>query len=227
MAALMKKGIMKKLVLILLILPLLAAADEIAQTNTGANEILGNVDAMEISDQGLKNETGKKKVKLEMETEENYIFDLQQPVTKTVDVFRASGRGLLRGGANLVTCPGELARGFTYEYTAKKWYVAAGTSLLAAFGGTGARLGAGAADIITLGVFGDVELVEGFPDYVWQGAWVYKPPMAVPTKNTSSPAVTATRPDKDIITGVNSRVIKLREQENTDFYKSTLPRNAY
>jgi len=51
--------------------------------------------------------------------------------------------------------------------------------------------------------------------------------LAVPTKNTSNPAVPAARPDKDIITGVSSRVIKLREQENTDFYKSKLPRNAY
>jgi len=56
---------------------------------------------------------------------------------------------------------------------------------------------------------------------------IYKPPMAVPTKATSNPAVSATTPDKDIIAGVKKRIIKSREQENTDFYKSKLPRNAY
>ncbi len=218
---------MKKLILIFLLSAFnITAAEEFIETNADVINISGNVDAA--SETAVKPDVlVETKVELEMEPEEKYIFDIQQPTVKTVEVFHASGRGLLRGGANLVTCPGELIRGFTYEYTARKWYVAAGTSFLAAFGGTGARLCAGAGDIITLGTFGDVDLAEGFPDYVWQGAWIYKPPMAVPTKATSNPAVSATTPDKDIIAGVKKRIIKSREQENTDFYKSKLPRNAY
>jgi len=218
---------MKKLILIFLLSAFnITAAEEIIETNATVINISENVDV--VSKTAVESDKAvETKVKLEMESEEEYVFDIQQPTVKTVQVFRASGRGFLRGVANLVTCPGELARGFTYEYTARKWYVAAGTSFLAAFGGTGARLCAGAGDIITLGTFGDVALAEGFPDYVWQGAWVYKPPLAVPTKTTSNPAVSAVRPDKDIIAGVKTRVIESRKQENTDFYKSKLPRNAY
>jgi len=163
------------------------------------------------------------KVELEMEPEEKYIIKIQQPTVKTVRVFNASGRGFLRGGANLVTCPAELVRGFTYEYTARKWYIAVGSSLLAAVGGTGARLCAGAADIATLGAFGNVDLAEGFPDYAWQGAWVYKPPVAVPTKSTSNTAVPPVHPEKDILPGAKVRVIKAREQEDINFYESKLP----
>jgi hypothetical protein len=218
---------MKKFILISLLSALnIIAADEIIETNVDAVNISNDADVAN-GTTVKPNESVETKVELEMEPEEKYIFEIQQPTTKTVQVFHASGQGFLRGVANLVTCPGELVRGFTYEYTARKWYVAVGTSFLAAFGGTGARLGAGAADIITFGTFGNVDLAEGFPDYVWQGAWVYKPPMAVPTKITSNPAVAAVRPDKDIIAGVKTGVIKSREQENTDFYKSKLPRNAY
>ena len=160
---------------------------------------------------------------LEMLPEAEYIAEMQLPTINTVSVFNASGRGLLRGGANLITCPGELVRGFTYEYSARKWYVAAGTSFLAALGGTGARLCAGAGDIITLGAFGDMDLAKGFPDYVWEGAWVYKPPMAISTKSTSNTSVPAVQPEKDILPGENARVIKARAQENTDFYESRLP----
>ena len=171
----------------------------------------------------IKPEVVETKVELEMEPEDKYIIKIQQPTVQTVSVFNASGRGFLRGGANLVTCPAELVRGFTYEYTSKKWYIAVGSSLLAAFGGTGTRLFAGAGDIATLGAFGNVDLVEGFPDYVWQGAWVYKLPVAVPTKSTSVPSVPAVHPEKDILPGVKARVIKAREQENINFYESKLP----
>ncbi len=84
------------------------------------------------------------------------------------------GAGLVRGLANVALSPGEIVRGFTYEYTAKKWYTAVFTSGVAALGGTMARMGAGLADIVTLGYFGDVQLVEGFPEYVWQGEWFCK-----------------------------------------------------
>jgi len=208
---------MKILSLLLFLLSLTAIAGK--TVNVDEINIAKNIDKDKIESEA--------KVNLEMEPEEEYINGIQQPVVKTTEVFHASGNGLLRGMANIATCPGELVRGFTYEYTSKEWYVAAGTSFLAAFGGTTSRLYAGAGDIITLGIFGNVELAEGFPDYVWQGAWFYKPPLAVPTKETSIPAVAAAAPEKDIIAGVNAKVIKERKQENINFYKSQLPRKAY
>jgi len=220
---------MKKLILIFFLSVLTSfAADKITETNTPLINVSGNTNSADKDKNATEQAAPAENiVELEMEPEEDYIFESQQSTTKTVEVFNASGRGLLRGGANIVTCPAELIRGFTYEYTARKWYVAAGTSFLAALGGTGARLSAGVGDIITLGTFGDVDLVEGFPDYVWQGAWVYKPKRAVPTKSTSNPSVAAASPDRDIIAGVSPRVIKAREQENVDFYESKLPREAY
>ncbi len=164
-------------------------------------------------------------VNLEMTPELQYMVEMQSPTVNTVSVFNASGRGLLRGCANIVTCPAELVRGFTYEYTSRKWYVAAGSSFLAAILGTAARLFAGAGDIITLGVYGNVDLVKGFPDYVWQGAWIYKPPLAVPTTRTSGTAAPV-KPDKDILPGSKARVIEAREQENIDFYESKLPEGS-
>jgi len=185
------------------------------------------VDTDEINYIDINPEREEHNVELEMEPENKYITDIQHPTINTVSVFKASQRGLLRGGANLTTCPGELVRGFTYEYSSKKWYIAAGTSFLSAIGGTAARAGAGLADFLTLGIYGDMDLVEGFPDYVWEGPWIYKPPRAIPTKSTSIPAVAASEPEKDILSGVRSGVIKTRAQEDEDFYKSKLPRNAY
>ena len=217
-----KNEIMKFFILLFLILPLVSVANETLKSNVDLINIAEDVDKAK-----SKSDLDKTTANLEMEPEEEYINGIQQPIVKTTEVFHASGRGLLRGMANIATCPGELVRGFTYEYTSREWYVAAGTSFLAAFGGTSARLYAGAGDIITLGTFGNVELAKGFPDYVWQDAWFYIPPLAVPTKGTSIPAVAAEAPEKDISAGVSSRVIKERKQENIDFYKSQLPRDAY
>lgn len=175
----------------------------------------------------VKAEWKEPKVELEMSAEDEYIAQANLPTVKTVEVFKASLQGLKRGGINLVTFPGELARGFTYEYSAKKWYVALGTSWLSALGGTGARLGAGFADLATLGIFGDMEYAPGFPDYVWQGPWLYKPPRAVPTKATSNLSVPTVEPDTDVAPSVNAKVIKTRAQENIDFYQKKLPENAY
>lgn len=170
------------------------------------------------------------KINLEMTPESEYIAQAYLPTVKTVEVFSASMRGLKRGAINLVTFPGELARGFTYEYSAKKWYVAVGTSFLAALGGTGARAGAALADIATLGVFGDVEYAPGFPNYVWEGPWLYKPPIAVPTKDTSNLTKSPTEPDTDILSGTKVKVIKSRdkvEQEDIDFYEKKLPKSDF
>ncbi len=218
---------MKKITYIFLILTCALTISVFAE-NSDITQTIDKIETIEtnLNHQIVSITKSSNNIELEMEPEDKYIIKMQQPTAQTVSVFNASGRGFLRGGANLVTCPAELVRGFTYEYTSRKWYVAVGSSLLAAFGGTGARLCAGAGDIATLGAFGNVDLVEGFPDYVWQGAWVYKPPVAVPTKSTSIPAVPAVHPEKDIIPGVKSRVIKAREQENINFYESKLPESA-
>ncbi len=123
------------------------------------------------------------------------------PTVQTVTVWRVMRSGLARGFANLTLSPGELVRGFTYEYSAKKWYVAAGTSWLAAMGGTGSRACAGVADVVTCGYFGDVQLAEGYPDYVWQGDWFCRHAPPTPTKDTSSSGPIAT-PEQDIMTEV-------------------------
>ncbi|MBR5624133.1 hypothetical protein IKW72_03905 [bacterium] len=81
--------------------------------------------------------------------------------------------GLARGFVNLVTCPGELGRGFTYSFGEYHWALAAPAGLVAGIAGTLGRCGAGCADILTLGFFGDRDLAENFPDYVWQGQWDY------------------------------------------------------
>jgi hypothetical protein len=108
------------------------------------------------------------------------------------------GFGLLRGFANLTMWPGELVRGFTYEYTAKKWYVAAGTSWLAGFGGGLSRMCAGLGDLLTGGYFGDVQLAKGYPDYVWQGDWVYHAKRPVITRDTSIGPERVLQPETDI-----------------------------
>lgn len=92
---------------------------------------------------------------------------------RSVAVWRVMTWGLCRGFVNLPTAPGELARGFSYEFTARPWYAAMGTSWLSGFGGTLGRVAAGMADVMTLGYYGDTVLSEGFPDYVWQGMWRY------------------------------------------------------
>ena len=98
----------------------------------------------------------------------------KKPDKDQLPLWKIMGNGMMRGLANVVLAPGEIGRGFSYEYTAKKWYIAVFTSGVAALGGTMARMGAGFADVVTLGYFGDVQLVEGFSEYVWQGDWVYK-----------------------------------------------------
>ena len=81
--------------------------------------------------------------------------------------------GLGRGFVNLVTCPGELGRGFTYSFGEYHWALAAPVGLVAGIAGTLGRCGAGCADILTMGLLGDRDLAENFPDYVWQGQWDY------------------------------------------------------
>ena len=107
---------------------------------------------------------------LEMTDERVHTLGAQPPA-ETAAVWRVMASGLGRGFANVTLGVGELVRGFTYEYTARPWYYAIGTSWLAAFGGTLSRLGAGLADIATVGYFGDTQLAKGYPDYVWQGDW--------------------------------------------------------
>ncbi len=219
---------MKKIISIFLILTCALTISVFAE-NSDITQTIDKIETIEtnLNHQIVSITKSSNNIELEMEPEDKYFIKTQQPTIQTVEVFNASGRGFLRGGANIVTCPAELVRGFTYEYTSRKWYVAVGSSFLAAFGGTGARLFAGAGDIATFGTFGNVDLAEGFPDYVWQGAWVYKHPVAIPTKSTSNTAVPAVHPEKDIIPGVKARVIKAREQENINFYESKLPEAAF
>lgn len=90
---------------------------------------------------------------------------------RTVGTWRVMTWGLTRGFVNLPTAPAEFARGFTYEFSIRKWYEAAGTAWLSGLGGTMTRMSAGMADIFTGGYYGDTQLAEGYPDYVWQGDW--------------------------------------------------------
>jgi hypothetical protein len=107
------------------------------------------------------------------------------PAMRTTTTWRVMGSGLLRGLANTTMWPGELGRGVAYEYTAKEWYVASGSSLLAGFGGGINRLCAGLADVVTCGYFGDTQLAKGYPEYVWQGDWVYQPEASRKIRDTS------------------------------------------
>ncbi|MBP5628144.1 hypothetical protein J6X96_08300 [bacterium] len=81
--------------------------------------------------------------------------------------------GLLRGFVNVATCVGELGRGFTYSFGEYHPALAVPVGLLGGVAGTFGRCGAGLADILTLGLLGDRDLAENFPDYVWQGQWDY------------------------------------------------------
>jgi len=107
------------------------------------------------------------------------------PTLRTTTTWRVMGSGLVRGLANTTMWPGELARGVSYEYTAKEWYVASGSSLLAGFGGGVNRLCAGLSDIVTCGYFGDTQLAKEYPEYVWQGDWVYEPKQPRKIRDTS------------------------------------------
>ncbi len=118
----------------------------------------------------VESEWQEETVELELTPKTDHI---KKPDKAKVPVWKVMGSGLIRGFANATLCPGEIVRGFTYEYTAKKWYYAVFTSGVAAIGGTMARMGAGMADIATLGYFGDIQLFKGFPEYVWQGDWKY------------------------------------------------------
>ncbi len=138
-------------------------------------EVAESIPDLELSPQKTKqefeSEWKEKTLDLELTPKEAHVKKTDE---NKVPLWKVMGSGLIRGFANLSLSPGEIVRGFTYEYTAKKWTTAVFTSGVAALGGTMARMGAGFADVVTLGYFGDVQLVEGFPEYVWQGDWVYK-----------------------------------------------------
>ncbi|MBR5901050.1 hypothetical protein IKZ40_01745 [bacterium] len=117
------------------------------------------------------------------EAHDQYILDSRPKWYKRVPW------GLCRGFVNLVTCPGELGRGFTYSFGEYHWALAAPAGLVAGIAGTLGRCAAGCADILTLGLFGDRDLAENFPDYVWQGQWDY----GLYGQNKSAPAPEAAR----------------------------------
>ena len=117
---------------------------------------------------------------------------------RTVSVAQVMCWGLGRGFCNITLWPAEFVRGFTYEYTAREWYVAMGTSWLAALGGGINRCCAGMADIFTCGYFGDIMLNKGYPDFVWQGDWLYYPATTVRTRETSSGDDRMRKPETDI-----------------------------
>jgi len=110
------------------------------------------------------------------------------PARYTTSVWRVMGTGLARGLANTTMWPGELARGVTYESTAQEWYVAPGTAFLTGMGGGINRLCAGLGDLVTCGYFGDVQLAQGYPEYVWDGDWVYEPRPPTVVRDTSGSA---------------------------------------
>ncbi len=134
-----------------------------------------SIPSLELSPQKTKQEIEsdwkEKVVDLELTPKEAHE---KKPDKDKLPLWKIMGNGMMRGLANIVLSPGEIVRGFTYEYTAKKWTTAVFTSGVAALGGMMGRMGAGVADVVTLGYFGDVQLVEGFPEYVWQGEWIYK-----------------------------------------------------
>jgi hypothetical protein len=101
--------------------------------------------------------------------------EMYRETVTTSSVGKVMAFGLSRGFANVVFSPVELVRGSTFEFTIRKWYFAFATMLPAGIGGTLSRISAGAADLFTLGMFGDQELAEGYPDFVWQEDWSYHP----------------------------------------------------
>ena len=138
-------------------------------------EVVESIPKLKLSPQKTKQEVEsdwkEKVVNLELTPKEAHE---KKPDKNKVPLWKIMVSGLMRGFANVTLSPGEIARGFTYEYTAKKWTTAVFTSGVVALGGMMGRMGAGFADVITLGYFGDVQLFEGFSEYVWQGDWVYK-----------------------------------------------------
>jgi len=117
--------------------------------------------------------------------------ELTEPVTlRTTALWRVMGFGLWRGFANMTMWPGEIGRGFTYEFSSEReWYEAMGTSWLAGFGGGISRMSAGMADVLSLGYFGDTRLARGYPDFVWQGDWLYRETLEPPTMHTTDQPV--------------------------------------
>jgi len=100
--------------------------------------------------------------------------------------------GLLRGFANMTTCVGELGRGFTYSFGEYHPAISVPVGLVTGLAGTVGRCGAGIADVATLGLFGDRDLAENFPDYVWEGQWAYgfyPDNQGSPARTESAPAV--------------------------------------
>ena len=111
------------------------------------------------------------------------MFQRTPNYVKTMPTYKIIGLGLMRGFVNMTTCAGELARGVTYEVSAKPWYVSIISWLPVGIGGTMSRMCAGFADIFTLGYFGDIMLAPDYPDYVWQGDWLYHAKPITRTKN--------------------------------------------
>ena len=127
---------------------------------------------------------------LDLMSEAEYQKLTEPVVLRTTALWRVMGFGLWRGFANLTMWPGEIVRGFTYEFSSdREWYEAMGTSWLAGFGGGLSRMSAGMADILTLGYFGDTRLARGYPDFVWQGDWLYRETLTPPTMHTADTAV--------------------------------------
>jgi len=128
------------------------------------------------------------------------------PTVTTVAVARVMMWGLGRSFCNMTLSPGELARGYTYEYsTPEPWYLSTVKAPVAGIGGTLGRMCAGMADLFTLGYFGDTQLAPGFPDYVWQGDWLYRPESAVPTTDTSGGKMRVKQMKRDLGAGADTR----------------------
>lgn len=131
--------------------------------------------------------------------------ELAAPPMRTTALWRVMGFGLWRGFANMTLWPGELVRGFTYEFSSdREWYEAMGTAWLAGLGGGLSRLSAGVADIVTLGYFGDVRLARGYPDFVWQGDWVYRETLQPPTLHTADQPTTPGVPRRIVQPGTQA-----------------------
>jgi hypothetical protein len=146
--------------------------------------------------------------RLEMMPEDQYRALPQAANVQTVSVWRVMSLGLGRGFCNITTWPAELVRGFSYEFTAREWYWALGTSWLAGLGGGVNRCCAGMADIFTCGYYGDIKLAQSesgqaYPDFVWQGDWVYHPTPTYRTRETSSGPERMRPPERDIKPGTS------------------------
>ena len=103
------------------------------------------------------------------------MFQRAPGYVKTLPTYKIIGMGLTRSFANLTLGAGELARGITYEVSAKPWYLSMITWIPVGVGGILSRVCVGVADLVTFGYFGDIMIAPGYPDYVWQGDWLYHP----------------------------------------------------